>query len=60
MTDGIRVLAPPPSSAGAILSLEALAFVERLHRQFEPTRQSLLKKQEFPEFHTLPAYPYLE
>ncbi len=60
MTDSIRVLALPPSSAEAILSHEALAFVERLHRQFEPTRQSLLKRQEFTEFLTLPAYPYLE
>jgi malate synthase len=43
MTDGLRVLAPPPKGAESILSKEALAFVESLHRQFEPTRQALLK-----------------
>jgi malate synthase len=43
MTDGLRVLAPPPKGAETILSKEALAFVERLHRQFQPTRQALLK-----------------
>jgi malate synthase len=45
MTDGIRVLVPPPAGAEAILSPEALAFVEKLHRQFEPTRQALLKRR---------------
>jgi malate synthase len=60
MTEGKRILAPPPPGGEAILSLEALAFLERLHRQFEPTRQNLLKKQEFTEFLTLPAYPHLE
>lgn len=45
MTDGIRVLAPPPTGAEAILSKEALAFVEELHRQFQPTRQALLQRR---------------
>jgi malate synthase len=45
MADGIRVLAPPPSGAEAILSPEALAFVEKLHRRFEPTRLALLKSR---------------
>ncbi len=45
MTDGIRVLTPPPPGAEAILSPEALAFVESLHRQFEPTRQDLLERR---------------
>jgi malate synthase len=60
MTDGIRVLAPPPSGAEAILSPEALAFIEKLHRQFEPTRQALLKRraERQKEFDagTLPAF----
>jgi len=45
MTEGIRVLAPPPPSAEAILSRGALAFVESLHRQFEPTRKALLLRR---------------
>ena len=45
MTDGIRVLAQPPGGAAAVLSPEALAFVERLHRQFEPTRAGLLQRR---------------
>ncbi len=45
MAKGIEVLAKPPSSAEEILSTEALAFVEKLHRQFQPTRQSLLKRR---------------
>jgi malate synthase len=60
MTDGIRVLAPPPSGAETILSPEALAFIEKLHRQFEPTRQALLKRraERQKEFDagTLPAF----
>ncbi len=45
MADGIRVLAPPPAGGEAILSNEARAFLERLHRQFEPTRRALLARR---------------
>jgi len=66
MADGIRVLAPPPAGGEAILSKEALAFLERFHRQFEPIRQSLLKRRAERQaafassFFTLPAYRLLE
>lgn len=98
MATGIDILSKPPSTGGQVLSAEALAFVEKLHRQFQPTRQALLKRraerqaefdagalpkflpetesirlreaveildgfverEEFTEFLTLPAYPYLE
>jgi malate synthase len=50
MAKGIEVLSKPPAGAEGILSAEALAFIERLHHQLEPTRQSLLasrrKRQE--------------
>ena len=46
MTDGIRVLAQPPPGAEAILSPASLAFVEALHRQFEPARQALLSRRD--------------
>src|SRR5215472_620071 len=42
MAKGIEVLSKPPAGADEILSAEALAFIERLHNQLEPTRQSLL------------------
>jgi malate synthase len=45
LSEGIRVLARPPSGAEAVLSPDALAFVARLHRQLEPTRQALLKRR---------------
>jgi malate synthase len=45
MKDGIRVLARPPAGTEAILSPEALAFIEKLHGQLEPTRQALLKRR---------------
>jgi malate synthase len=45
MTEGLRVLAPPPPSAGEILSRGALAFVETLHRQFGPRRLELLERR---------------
>jgi malate synthase len=60
MATGIDILSKPPSSGGQVLSAEALAFVEKLHRQFQPTRQNLLKKRQFTEFLTLPDCPYLE
>jgi len=45
MEKGIRILAKPPAGAEAVLSPEALAFVEKLHRQFQPTRQTLLAQR---------------
>src|SRR5450759_5638003 len=45
MEKGIRILAKPPAGAEGILSPEALAFVEKLHRQFEPARQALLLRR---------------
>jgi malate synthase len=45
LAEGIRVVAKPPSGAEALLAPDALAFVERLHRRFEPTRQGLLAKR---------------
>jgi malate synthase len=42
---GIRILAKPPAAAEAILSREALAFAEKLHREFEPTRRALLGRR---------------
>ena len=45
MERGIRVLAKPPAAAGEILSRGALAFVETLHRQFEPRRAELLERR---------------
>src|SRR5215813_3517103 len=43
MKNGIRVLAEPPAGGEAILTREALSFLEKLHRQFQPTRQALLR-----------------
>jgi malate synthase len=45
MEKGIRILSKPPAGAEGILSPEALAFVEKLHRQFEPARQALLLRR---------------
>src|ERR1700693_5523580 len=45
MEKGIRILSKPPAGAEGILSPEALAFVEKLHRQFEPVRQALLLRR---------------
>ena len=42
---GIEVLARPPSSAAEILSADALAFIEKLHRQFQPARRALLARR---------------
>src|ERR1700693_4735055 len=52
MEKGIRILSKPPAGAEAILSPEALAFVEKLHRQFEPARQArlLLRAERQKEF----------
>ena len=45
MERGIQVLSKPPAAAGEILSRGALAFVEMLHRQFEPRRAELLERR---------------
>jgi malate synthase len=45
MDKGIEVRARVPPEAEAILSSEALAFLERLHRRFEPTRRDLLARR---------------
>jgi malate synthase len=44
-TLGAQVLTQPPRTAGAILTPEALAFVEALHRQFDPVRRNLLGRR---------------
>ena len=46
MTRGIQVLAKVPPGAEAVLSADALAFVEKLHRQFQPTRRALLQRSD--------------
>ena len=43
--EGLRLAAAPPSGTEFILSAEARAFLERLHRAFEPTRRSLLERR---------------
>ena len=45
MSEGIEVLAKPPGGGEAILSGEALGFVERLHREFQPRRRELLDRR---------------
>jgi malate synthase len=45
MAKGIEILATPPSGAERVLSPEALAFVEKLHRQFQPVRRDLLDRR---------------
>jgi malate synthase len=45
MAKGLEVLAKLPAGGEAILSPEALLFVETLHRQFQPTRGALLTRR---------------
>ncbi len=45
MAKAIEVLAKVPPVAEQILSDEALSFIERLHRQFQPTRRALLQRR---------------
>ena len=58
---GLEVLAAPPSGTESILSPEARAFLERLHRQFEPTRGRLLarraERQKAFDGGALPDFP---
>ncbi|MBK9062646.1 MAG: malate synthase A [Acidobacteria bacterium] len=43
--DGIQVLSRAPEATDAILTKEALDFVARLHRTFDPRRQELLARR---------------
>ncbi|MGE5413004.1 MAG: malate synthase, partial [Syntrophomonadaceae bacterium] len=43
--EGLRLLAAPPAGTEFILSAEARGFLERLHRAFEPIRQTLLERR---------------
>ncbi len=45
MEKGIRILARPPAGSEAVLSAEALAFLERLHREFRPTRDKVFERR---------------
>ncbi|MCA1583022.1 MAG: malate synthase A [Acidobacteria bacterium] len=45
MASEVQVLGRSPASAESVLSAEALAFLERLARRFEPTRQDLLRRR---------------
>ena len=45
MDSGIQVLGKPPADAGRILTPDALAFLARLSRKFEPTRRALLARR---------------
>jgi malate synthase len=58
--DAIQVLSRVPEAADAILTREALDFVARLHRTFDPRRQELLarraERQERFDAGELPAF----
>src|SRR5512140_2585520 len=43
--EGLEVLSRAPEATDAILTKEALAFVARLHRTFDPRRQDLLARR---------------
>ena len=45
LPEGVRVSAPISAEFAQILSLEVLAFVAKLHRQFEPRRRELLARR---------------
>ncbi len=45
MASEVQVLGRSPASAESVLSPEALAFLEKLSRRFEPTRQDLLRRR---------------
>jgi malate synthase len=45
MTTRVQVLTPPPKSAAQVLTGDALAFLERLQRRFNPVRQTLLERR---------------
>jgi malate synthase len=43
--EGFRILSPAPAGTDEILSGDAQSFLEKLHRQFEPTRRTLLERR---------------
>jgi malate synthase len=43
--DAFRILSPPPAGTEEILSGDAQAFLVSLHREFEPTRRTLLERR---------------
>jgi malate synthase len=45
MTTRAQILARPPESGAAVLTAEALGFVEALHRRFDPVRRQLLARR---------------
>src|SRR5215831_5877533 len=45
MKNAIRILKKPPAGSETVLSEEALGFVEKLHRQFEPARRTILARR---------------
>jgi malate synthase len=45
LPEGIQILGPVTSPFAQVLTPEALAFVAKLHRQFNPTRETLLKRR---------------
>ncbi|HTD51958.1 MAG TPA: malate synthase A, partial [Thermoanaerobaculia bacterium] len=45
MAQGIEILAAPPAGTEGILARDALAFIEGLHRRFEPIRRELLARR---------------
>jgi malate synthase len=59
--EGVEVLGGPTASSERVLTPEALDFVARLHRTFNPRRQTLLRRREErrEEFRNgaLPAFP---
>jgi malate synthase len=45
LPDGVQILGPMTPEFSQILTPEALVFIANLHRQFNPTRESLLKRR---------------
>ena len=45
LPDGVEILAKVMPGCAGVLSKEALAFVARLHREFNPTREALLLRR---------------
>lgn len=45
LPDGVQILGVVTPEFAQVLNPEALAFVAKLHRQFNPTRESLLKRR---------------
>ena len=45
ISQGVSITAPPTAHSARVLTPEALDFVRRLHRQFNPTRERLLTRR---------------